>query len=143
MKISSSQFCRRSERQRGHRLASLCLFQTGRMPINSIGSENFISEPIEAVKEPLRWVLFDNLAPRFGAVSPLFLRKKSAGHGVFDHNHIDYGQKPSCRGRCPQRPVSFGKHKSDYFATLKAPVLRRHFFVCPQIKATNRIISKR
>ncbi|MBR5244624.1 MAG: hypothetical protein IKW07_01180, partial [Clostridia bacterium] len=49
-----------------------------------------------------RWVLFDNLDPRFGAVSPLFLRKKSTDRGVFDHNHIDYDQKPSCRGRCPQ-----------------------------------------
>jgi hypothetical protein len=29
----------------------------------------------EAVKEPLRWVLFDNLAPRFGAVSLGFLQK--------------------------------------------------------------------
>ena len=30
---------------------------------------------LETVKEPLRWVLFDSLAPRCGAVSPDFLRK--------------------------------------------------------------------
>ena len=48
-----------------------------------------------------------------------FSAEKVGGLRCFDHNHIDYGPKLSCRGRCPQRPVSPGRHKSDFSDTLK------------------------
>ena len=32
------------------------------------------------------------------AVSPLFLQKKRAGRGVFDHDHTDHGQKLFLQG---------------------------------------------
>ena len=53
-----------------------------------------------------------------------FSAENRAGYGVFDHNHTDYGQKQSCRGRSPLRPVSYGEHKSDFFHTLKRVVER-------------------
>ena len=60
-----------------------------------------------------------------------FSAENRAGYGVFDHNHTDYGQKQSCRGRSPLRPVSYEEHKSDFFDTLekrRSCLLRFMFF---------------
>jgi len=65
-----------------------------------------------------RWVLFDKIGSALRRGFAGFSAENPAGYGVFDHNHTDYGQKPSCRGRSPLRPVSYGEYKSDFFDTL-------------------------
>ena len=83
------------------------------------GCVHFATRPFSRLSKNRCAGFFSTIWFRASARFRRFSAEKSAGYGVFDHNHIDDGQKRPCRGRCPQRPVSFGKHKSNFFDKMK------------------------
>jgi len=53
---------------------------------------------------------------------------------VFDHDHIDHGQKPFRRGGCPHPPASFCKHKSGLFGRGRIRMPAGYFFAISAAK---------